>query len=60
LDQRCTPVVRYWKKLFRRAEMGMNIGECYAISAIQAVVTAWDLVLPDSEDDTPRSSAAGF
>ncbi|KAI5434082.1 hypothetical protein KIW84_021082 [Lathyrus oleraceus] len=29
----------------------------YAISAIQAVVTAWDLVLPDSEDDTPRSSA---
>jgi hypothetical protein len=33
LNQQYSPVARYWRKRFRRAEMEMKIGERYAISA---------------------------
>ena len=33
LEKQCSPVVRYWRKIFRRAEMEMKIRERYAISA---------------------------
>ena len=45
------------EEMFPSDRDGNKIRGRYAISAIQAVVTAWDLVLPDNEDDTPRSSA---
>ena len=33
LDQQYSPIARYWRKSFRRAEMEMKIGEHYAINA---------------------------
>ena len=33
-------------------------GKCFAISAVQAMVTAWSFVSPDGEDVTLRSLAS--
>ena len=32
-DQQCSPVVRYWRKIFRRAKMEIKVKERYVISA---------------------------
>ena len=46
------------EEIFPSGGDGNEIRGRYAISAIQAVVTAWDLVSPDGEDVALRSLAS--